>query len=87
MQTKPFNALSIMSFAILIFSYINNIPLASCDEREHFSRLCLVFQPLADYGLTINPKKCVFGFGLFLVCFGPLYRSRWLQNLSEQKSN
>ena len=44
-----------------VFSYIDDILLASRDETEHMSHLRLVFQRLADYGLTINPKKCVFG--------------------------
>ena len=44
-----------------VFSYINDILLASRDETEHMSHLRLLFQRFTDYGLTINPKKCVFG--------------------------
>ena len=44
-----------------VFSYIDDILLASRDEAEHISHLRLVFQRFADYGLTINPKKCVCG--------------------------
>ena len=44
-----------------VFSYIDDILIASKDVSEHTSHLRMVFERLNDYGLTISPNKCVFG--------------------------
>lgn len=44
-----------------IFVYIDDILVASKDERQHKEHLKILFQRLAEYGLTIKASKCVFG--------------------------
>ena len=44
-----------------VFSYIDDILVASNDASEHMSHLRMVFERLTEYGLTISPTKCVFG--------------------------
>lgn len=44
-----------------VFVYIDDILVASHDSDEHRDHLDRVFRRLSDYGLTINPTKCVFG--------------------------
>ena len=44
-----------------VFVYIDDILVASENQQEHTSHLQQVFERLADYGVTINPQKCVFG--------------------------
>lgn len=44
-----------------VFSYIDDIAIASENIEEHREHLKIVFQRLRDYGLSINVSKCVFG--------------------------
>ena len=44
-----------------VFVYIDDILIASKDETEHFRHVEAVFQRLVEFGLVINPDKCVFG--------------------------
>ena len=44
-----------------IFSYIDDILIFSNSEKEHEFHLTEVFKRLEEYGLNINPTKCVFG--------------------------
>lgn len=48
-------------FEDFAFGYIDDICVASENEQDHKRHLRLVFQRLKDYGLTINPSKCIFG--------------------------
>lgn len=43
------------------FAYIDDIRVASKDDREHQQHLREVFTRLRDFGLQINLSKCVFG--------------------------
>lgn len=44
-----------------VFIYIDDILIASHDADEHRDHLNQVFHRLSEYGLTINPAKCVLG--------------------------
>lgn len=44
-----------------IFVYLDDILIASSNPKQHESHLRLLFHRLSDYGLIINPQKCVFG--------------------------
>lgn len=43
------------------YAYIDDILVASVSEREHLHHLEILFQRLRDYGIVVNPSKCVFG--------------------------
>ncbi|TGZ54618.1 hypothetical protein DBV15_12249, partial [Temnothorax longispinosus] len=43
-----------------IFAYIDDILIASSEE-EHKKHLCTVFQRLKEFGLFLNPSKCILG--------------------------
>ncbi|KFD66916.1 hypothetical protein M514_20782 [Trichuris suis] len=43
------------------FAYVDDILVASSSETEHFRLLEKVFARLADYGIKVNPQKCVLG--------------------------
>ena len=44
-----------------LYVYIDDILIASSSEEEHQNHLLQVFQRLKDYGILINPEKCVWG--------------------------
>ena len=44
-----------------IFTYIDDILISSKNEKEHEFHLTTVFKRLEEFGLNINPEKCVFG--------------------------
>ncbi|CAK1592460.1 unnamed protein product [Parnassius mnemosyne] len=43
------------------FPYIDDILIFSRNEEEHACHLRILFQRLADYGIVVNPAKCVLG--------------------------
>lgn len=43
------------------FAYIDDILVASSSEDEHKKHLKILFTRLREYGVVINPSKCVFG--------------------------
>jgi len=43
------------------YVYIDDVLIASTSEEEHQNHLRQVFQRLSDYGILINPAKCLFG--------------------------
>lgn len=43
------------------YAYIDDILVASASPEEHLQHLETVFQRLREYGVVINPMKCVFG--------------------------
>lgn len=45
-----------------VYAYIDDFQIASATEAEHKEHLKLLFEPLNEYGILINPAKCVFGF-------------------------
>ena len=44
-----------------VISYIDDLLIFSSSPEEHKTHLKAVFQRLADHGLIVNQKKCVFG--------------------------
>ena len=44
-----------------VYAYIDNLLIASSSEAEHLTHLEILFQRLSEYGVVINPSKCVFG--------------------------
>ena len=44
-----------------VFVYIDDVLIASANEKEHREHLRQVFQRLHEYGVSINLNKCVFG--------------------------
>lgn len=43
------------------YAYIDDILIASKNEEEHLRHIKILFKRLDEYGLLINPAKCVFG--------------------------
>lgn len=43
------------------FAYVDDILVYSRSESEHAEHLQVIFQRLHNYGVVINPSKCVFG--------------------------
>lgn len=43
------------------YAYIDDILVASASEQEHLIHLQTVLERLDQYGVIINPTKCVFG--------------------------
>ena len=46
---------------VTVFTYIDDILLASSNHATHMLELRAVFQRLTDFGLRISPLKCEFG--------------------------
>lgn len=44
-----------------VFPYVDDLLIASKDEKEHMQHLKLVFERLAEYGLVVNVSKSHFG--------------------------
>ena len=44
-----------------VFVYLDDILIASCDEKQHLQDLRALFDRLSQHGLVINPQKCKFG--------------------------
>ncbi|XP_029644577.1 uncharacterized protein LOC115218783 [Octopus sinensis] len=44
-----------------VFAYVDDILIASDTHENHLLHLSQLFQRLRDYGVRINPDKCVFG--------------------------
>lgn len=42
------------------FAYIDDVLIASCDEREHEQHVRMVLDRLKSFGMSVNPAKCVF---------------------------
>ena len=45
----------------LVYAYIDDLLIASSSEPEHLAHLEILFRRLSEYGVVINPSKCVFG--------------------------
>ena len=43
-----------------VYAYIDDLLIASSLEAEHLTHLEILFQCLSEYGVVINPSKCVF---------------------------
>ncbi|GAB1609921.1 uncharacterized protein LOC115213179, partial [Argonauta hians] len=44
-----------------VFVYIDDVLIASRSVSEHEAHLELLFQRLSEFGIVVNPNKCVFG--------------------------
>nr|CDS27662.2 gag pol polyprotein [Hymenolepis microstoma] len=44
-----------------VFTYIDDVLIASSNSEEHKQHLRQVFERLQQYGITVNPEKCKFG--------------------------
>lgn len=44
-----------------VYAFIDDFFIASESEEQHFEHLKILFKRLNDYGVVINPTKCVFG--------------------------
>ena len=44
-----------------VYAYIDDLLVSSTSMEEHEQHLQLLFQRLSEYGIIINPAKCVFG--------------------------
>ena len=44
-----------------VYAYIDDFLIASENETEHEEHLRILFERLKEYGIVINPVKCVFG--------------------------
>ncbi|XP_063369336.1 retrovirus-related Pol polyprotein from transposon 412 [Cydia amplana] len=44
-----------------VFPFVDDLLVASSDEATHEKHLRAILSRLEDYGITINPSKCVFG--------------------------
>ena len=45
----------------LVYTYIDDVLIASKSAEEHKQHLTMVFQHLSEYGIIINPQKCTLG--------------------------
>lgn len=52
---------NILSGLDFCFCYLDDIFIASSDEKEHMQHLRIIFSRLKQYVLTINLSKCLFG--------------------------
>ena len=43
------------------YAYIDDILVASTSREEDLHHLDIIFNRLQDYGVVVNPAKCVFG--------------------------
>ena len=44
-----------------VYAYIDDLLIASSSEAEHLAHLDTLFTRLSEYGIVINPSKCIFG--------------------------
>eukprot|EP00794_Sanderia_malayensis_P005072 gene5072-biopygen4130 len=44
-----------------VFAYIDDLLIASSSEDEHLQHIDILFARLTEYGIVLNPAKCVFG--------------------------
>jgi len=44
-----------------VYAYIDDLLIASSSEAEHLAHLDALFTRLSEYGIVINPSKCIFG--------------------------
>ena len=43
------------------YAYIDDVLVASSSEEEHLTHLRIIFSKFQEYGIIINPKKCLLG--------------------------
>lgn len=45
----------------IILIYLDDLTVFSKHKEDHFDHLELVFQKYLEFGISLNPKKCIFG--------------------------
>ncbi|KAL6416726.1 hypothetical protein ACFW04_013205 [Cataglyphis niger] len=60
-KTAVTTLFGLFEFLDLIFYYLDDILIASVDEKEHSKHLHTVFNHFKQFGMTINSSKCLFG--------------------------
>lgn len=45
----------------IILIYLDDLIVFSKHQEDHFDHLELVFQKCLEFGISLNPKKCIFG--------------------------
>lgn len=45
----------------IILIYLDDLTMFSKNKEDHFGHLELVFQKCLEFGISLNPKKCIFG--------------------------
>lgn len=45
----------------IILTYLDDLNMFSKLKEGHFDHLELVFQKCLEFGISLNPKKCIFG--------------------------
>ena len=61
MSYLPGNTTSVFRDLPFVYIYLDDILVASNSPDEHRKHLRQLFERLVDYGLVVNPKKCVLG--------------------------
>ena len=62
MQHRRFNASTLLLRGLdFCYAYIDDVLIASHTPEEHKAHLHLVLQHFDQYGILINPAKCMFG--------------------------
>ena len=51
----------VLSGLDFVYAYIDDLLIASSSEAEHLAHLDILFNRLSEYGIVINPSKCIFG--------------------------
>lgn len=44
-----------------IIIYMDDLPVFFKKRGDHIADLCKVFQKFREFGISLNPKKCIFG--------------------------
>ena len=52
---------SVLQDLDFLFVYLDDVLVASRDNREHKQHLNILFDRLEDHSLVVKPKKCQFG--------------------------
>ncbi|XP_051156384.1 uncharacterized protein LOC127278627, partial [Leptopilina boulardi] len=66
-----------------VYAFIDDFLIASESEEQHLEHLNILFKRLNDYGVVINPTKCVFGVSE-ITFLGYTVNSRGIEPLKER---
>uniref|UniRef100_A0A5K3EWN9 Reverse transcriptase domain-containing protein n=1 Tax=Mesocestoides corti TaxID=53468 RepID=A0A5K3EWN9_MESCO len=51
----------VLSGLYFVFSYVDNVPVASENQEEHLGHMDIVFRRINGHGMNVNPTNRVFG--------------------------
>nr|CDS31407.1 gag pol polyprotein [Hymenolepis microstoma] len=60
-KTAVITPFGLFEYLHFVFTYIDDVLIASSNPDEHKQHLRQVFERLQQYGITVNPEKCKFG--------------------------